>query len=85
VSNNLAAEFAAYVTQAEDAFKEGDLSQCRKYVSLAKMALAKIPDAATDGTSIRYANALAALDSALKDASDFRTGGIVSNPVEFWR
>ena len=82
---NPATQFASYVDAAQTAFESHDTQEARRQVALAKMALAKIPDAAVDGSSIRYANALAALEAAIKDMMSAETGGIVSLPVEFWR
>lgn len=78
-------EFSEYLGKARTALSGGDIATARLNMSLAATVLAEMPNASSDGTSVTYANALAAMEKAIEMASESQNGGIVRQNIEFYR
>lgn len=79
-----ATDLTTYLDAARSAIDDGDHETARRKIALAKTVLAELPDGNDQGTGVRWANSIAALESAVRDMQTLSGGGIVSQPAEFW-
>lgn len=76
-------DLTTYLDAARAAIDDGDHEVARRKIALAKTVLAEIPDSTDQGAGARWANSIAALESAVRDLQSLSGGGIISQPLEF--